>query len=197
MWQHLADRGFVVFQLDNRGSGGRGPAFEHVLYKRTGTLELDDQVAGVAYLKTLPYVDGSRVGIYGYSYGGFMAALAMFKAPDRFKVGVSGSPVTAWGFYDTGYTERYMSTPAENKSGYEASDLGRLAKGLTGKLFVIHAMMDENVHFANTAHLVDALVDAGKKFDMLVFPGERHGYRSPAARRYAMMRVVDYFTEHL
>lgn len=197
LWQHLADRGFVVFQLDNRGSAGRGPGFAEPIYNHLGEVELSDQLTGVEYLSTLPYVDASRVGIYGHSYGGFMAALAMFKAPDQFKVGISGSPVTDWIFYDSAYTERYMQTPALNPKGYEAADLGRLAPNLRGKLFVIHALMDENVHFGNTAHLIDALVAAQKKFDLLVFPGERHGYRSPAARKYAMMRVIDYFVENL
>jgi len=197
LWQHLADRGFVVFQLDNHGSAGRGPAFEAPIYKRMGEIELQDQLTGLDYLKTLPFVDTDRAGIYGHSYGGFMAALAMLKAPDRFKVAVSGSPVTEWSLYDTGYTERYMSTPAENPTGYAASDLAKMAKNLQGKLFLIHAMMDENVHFENSAHLIDALIEAEKKFDLLVFPGERHGYRSPAARKYAMMRVVDYFVDNL
>ena len=197
LWQHLADRGFVVFQLDNHGSAGRGPAFEAPIYKRMGEVELQDQLTGLDYLKTLPFVDTDRAGIYGHSYGGFMAALAMLKAPDRFKVGVSGSPVTAWGLYDTGYTERYMTTPAENEAGYAASDLAKMAKNLRGKLFLIHAMMDENVHFANSAHLIDALIEADKTFDLFVFPGERHGYRSPAARKYATRRVVDYFVDNL
>lgn len=197
LWQHLADRGFVVFQLDNRGSAGRGPAFEAPIHKRMGEIELRDQLAGLDYLKTLPFVDIDRAGIYGHSYGGFMAALAMLKAPDRFKVGVSGSPVTEWSLYDTGYTERYMETPATNPAGYAAADLAKMAKGLRGKLFLIHALMDENVHFENSAHLVDALVEAEKKFDLFIFPGERHGYRSPAARRYVMTRVVDYFVDNL
>jgi dipeptidyl-peptidase 4 len=197
LWQHLADRGFVIFQLDNRGSAGRGPAFEAPIHKRLGEVELSDQLAGLDYLKTLPFVDTDRAGIYGHSYGGFMAALALLKAPDRFKVGVSGSPVTEWGRYDTGYTERYMATPAENPAGYAGADLAKMAKNLRGKLFLIHAMMDENVHFENSAHLIDALVEAEKKFDLFVFPGERHGYRSPVARKYAMMRVVDYFVDNL
>jgi dipeptidyl-peptidase 4 len=197
LWQHLADRGFVIFQLDNHGSAGRGPAFEAPIYKRMGEVELQDQLTGLDYLKTLPYVDTDRAGIYGHSYGGFMAALAMLKAPDRFKVGVSGSPVTEWSLYDTGYTERYMQTPAENPAGYAASDLATMAKNLRGKLFLVHAMMDENVHFENSAHLIDALIEAEKKFDLFVFPGERHGYRSPAARKYAMKRVVDYFVDNL
>ena len=197
LWQHLADRGFVVFQLDNRGSAGRGPGFQASIYKKLGESELADQLAGVDALAAMPFVDPARIAIYGHSYGGFMAALGMLAAPDRFKVGVAGAPVTDWRLYDTGYTERYMSTPERNQSGYEASDLAHLAPNLKGKLLVLHALMDENVHFTHTAHLVDALVAAGKRCDLFVFPGERHGYRDPAARRYAMRRVVDYLVENL
>jgi dipeptidyl-peptidase-4 len=197
LWQHLADRGFAVFQLDNRGSGGQGPAFEHAVLNRLGEVELADQLTGVAHLKTLPYVDGSRLGIYGHSYGGYMAAYAMFKAPGVFKAAVSASPVTEWRLYDSGYTERYMGTPASNPAGYGATDLTRLVAGLTGKLLLVHALMDENVHFQHTADLIDALVTEGKPFDLLVYPGERHGYRSPAARKYAYRKVALYFAEHL
>jgi dipeptidyl-peptidase 4 len=197
LWQHLADRGFVVFQLDNRGSTGRGPAFQAPIYHHLGKVELEDQLAGLDALAAMPFVDPTRVAIYGHSYGGFMAALAMLAAPDRFKVGIAGAPVTDWRLYDTGYTERYMGTPADNAAGYAESDLAPLAGNLKGKLFLLHALMDENVHFDNTAHLVDALVGASKRFDFFVFPGERHGYRNPAARRYAMRRVVDYLVENL
>ncbi|MFT3765866.1 MAG: alpha/beta fold hydrolase [Minicystis sp.] len=197
LWQHLADRGFVVFQLDNRGSAGRGPGFQADIYKQLGKAELADQLAGVDALSAMPFVDPSRIAIYGHSYGGFMAALAMLSAPDRFKVGIAGAPVTDWRLYDTGYTERYMSTPEHNKAGYEASDLAKMAPNLKGKLLILHALMDENVHFTHTAHLTDALVAAGKRCDQFVFPGERHGYRNPAARRYAMHRVVDYLVENL
>jgi dipeptidyl-peptidase 4 len=197
LWQHLADRGFVVFQLDNRGSAGRGPGFQASIHKKLGESELADQLAGLDALSAMPFVDASRVAIYGHSYGGFMAALAMLAAPGRFKVGIAGAPVTDWRLYDTGYTERYMSTPDRNRAGYEASDLARMAGNLKGKLLVLHALMDENVHFTHTAHLVDALVAAGKRCDLFVFPGERHGYRDPAARRYAMRRVVDYLVENL
>jgi dipeptidyl-peptidase-4 len=196
-WQHLADRGFVVFQMDNRGSTGRGPAFEHPIANRLGKVEMEDQLAGVAYLKTLPYVDGSRMGIYGASYGGFMTALAMFDAPGVFQVGVSAAPVTEWQLYDTAYTERYMGTPKGNAAGYDASDLTKKVGGLTGKLLLVHALMDENVHFQNSADLIDALVNANKPFDLLVFPGERHGYRSPPARKYALRKVVGYFADNL
>jgi dipeptidyl-peptidase-4 len=197
LWQHLADRGFVVFQLDNRGSAGRGPGFQAPIFHHLGKVELEDQLAGVDALAAMPFVDPSRVAIYGHSYGGFMAAQAMLAAPTRFKVGIAGAPVTDWRLYDTGYTERYMGTPAENPTGYAETELAHLAPHLAGKLLVLHALMDENVHFDHTAHLIDALVAASKRFDLFVFPGERHGYRNPAARRYAMRRVVDYLVDNL
>jgi dipeptidyl-peptidase-4 len=197
LWQHLADRGVVVWQLDNRGSAGRGHAFEAPIHRRLGEVELADQLKGLDYLATLPFVDMNRVGIYGHSYGGYLAALAMLRPPKRFKVAVAGSPVTDWRFYDTGYTERFMGTPADNAAGYDASSLIPLASGLEGKLLLIHSLMDENVHFQHTAAFIDALIAADRDFDLLVFPGERHGYRSPTARRYAYRRVVEYFAEHL
>jgi dipeptidyl-peptidase-4 len=197
LWQHLADRGVIVFQLDNRGTPGRGRAFEQATQGRLGELELQDQLAGIDYLATLPFVDASRVGIYGHSYGGFMAALAMLRAPTRFKVGIAGSPVTDWRLYDTGYTERFMGIPDKNPSGYQANDLSTLAPALKGKLFILHAMMDENVHFQNSARLIDALTMAQKPFDLLLFPGERHGYRNPQVRQYAEMRIVDYLVQNL
>jgi dipeptidyl-peptidase-4 len=196
-WQHLADRGFVVFQLDNRGSAGRGPAFEAPLYSKVGDIELADQIAGLDAIAKRPYVDTSRVGIFGHSYGGYMAALALLKAPDRFHVGVAGSPVTSWRLYDSAYTERYLGSPKDNAAAYDASDLTKMAGNLRGHLFLIHALMDENVHFQNTAELIDALVAANKRFDLLVFPGERHGYRAPSARRYATERSIEYLAEHL
>jgi dipeptidyl-peptidase-4 len=197
LWQHLADRGFRVFQVDNRGSVGRGHGFDAPVHKRLGEIELRDQLRALDWLTARPDVDPGRVGIYGHSYGGYMTLMAMLRAPGRYKVGVSGSPVTDWRYYDTGYTERYMGTPEGNLSGYDASALAPLAKNLKGRLLVIHALMDENVHFEHTATLIDALVAADKDFDLLVFPGERHGYRSPAARRYAYRRVIDYFVQNL
>ena len=197
LWQHLADRGFVVFQLDNRGSAGRGRAFAQKVHKQLGQLELEDQVTGAEYLASLPFVDASRIGIYGHSYGGFMAALAMFEGKGVFRAGVAGAPVTDWRLYDTGYTERYMETPESNAAGYEASDLAKKVAGLTGKLMLTHALMDENVHYAHTARLVDALIAADKRFELLVLPGERHGLRAPTARAYVPKRIADFFAENL
>ena len=197
LWQHLADRGFVVFQLDNRGSGGRGRAFAQKVHKQLGKYELEDQIAAAKYLATLPYVDASRIGIYGHSYGGFMAALAMLDGHGVFHAGVAGSPVTDWRLYDTGYTERYMETPETNPDGYAASDLSKKALNLTGKLLLTHALMDENVHYANTAKLVDALIAADKQFELFVLPGERHGVRVPAARAYMPEKIATFFAENL
>jgi dipeptidyl-peptidase 4 len=197
LWQHLADRGVIVFQLDNRGSAGRGYAFEKPIHRRMGEVELADQLRGLDWLEQQPYVDSARLGIYGHSYGGFMAVRAMLVAPGRFKAAAAGSPVIDWRLYDTGYTERFMESPQANAAGYDDTELSRLAPKLEGKLLLIHALMDENVHFANTARLIDALVAADKDFELLVFPGERHGYRSPVARRYAYRRVVEFFAANL
>ena len=184
-------------QVDNRGSSGRGSAFAAPIANQLGTIELSDQLAALdQVLKSHP-IDPKRVAIYGHSYGGFMAAAAMLKAPGRFKAAISGSPVTSFRLYDTGYTERYMGSPSEQALGYDGTDLTKLADKLEGDLFIIHALMDENVHFENTARLIDALVVAQKPFDLLVFPGERHGYRSPVAKEYAQRRVVAYLTREL
>jgi dipeptidyl-peptidase-4 len=197
LWQHLADRGFVVLQVDGRGSGGRGRAYAQKVHKQLGKYELEDQIAAARYLSSLPYVDASRIGIYGHSYGGFMAALAMLDGHGVFAAGVAGSPVTDWRLYDTGYTERYMETPETNKDGYAASDLSKKAPNLLGKLLLTHASMDENVHYANTARLVDALIAADKHFDLFVLPGERHGVRAPATRAYMPERIATFFAENL
>lgn len=195
LWQHLADRGFFVMQVDNRGSSGRGPAFEHAIDRKLGEVELADQLAAVDHIvKTRP-IDEHRIGIYGHSYGGFVAALAMLKAPERFRAGVAGSPVTDWRLYDTAYTERFMGTPDENPAGYDASDLEKYAKNLEGDLLIVHSLMDENVHFQSSADLIDALVREKKSFEMFVYPGERHGYR--AARHHAMQTVTRFLVRTL
>ncbi len=196
LWQHLADRGFFVFQLDNRGSAGRGPAFEHLVHGQLGKLEAEDQAAGVAFLRQIPEIDETRLGVYGHSYGGFMAAKMMLETT-LFAAGVASAPVTDWRLYDTAYTERYMGLPSENVAGYEATDLSRSAERLHGHLLLVHANMDENVHYAHTAKLVDALVVARKPFDLLVFPGDRHGYRRPPARTYVNERIARFFAERL
>lgn len=196
-WQHLADRGFVVFQLDNRGSAGRGHDFESALHGKMGEVELADQLAGRAWLASQPFVDPGRIGIYGHSYGGFMAALAMLKAPGAFRAGVAASPVTDWRGYDAAYTDRYMGLGAAAESGFAGADLRTLATNLEGRLFLIHGLLDENVHYDHTANLATALVAANEDFEMLVLSDERHGYRNPATRAYVMRRITDFLVDSL
>ena len=195
--QYLAQQGYVVLKLDNRGSLNRGLAFEAAIADRMGTVEVDDQVAGVRHMAGLPYVDASRVGIYGWSYGGYMTCMAMMRAPDVFKVGVSGAPVTDWDGYDTGYTERYMGTPQSNPEGYHDSSVLTHAAKLQGRLLLVHGMVDENVHFRHTARLIVALTAADKDYDLLVFPEERHMPRDLKGMEYQERRVLDYLKRNL
>lgn len=195
--QYLAQHGFVVFKLDNRGSSGRGLAFEAHLAQHMGTVEVDDQAAGVQWLVQQGVADPDRVGIYGWSYGGYMTVMSMLRRPDVFKVGVAGAPVADWDGYDTAYTERYMSTPAKNPGGYREGSLLTHAAALQGKLLLVHGMVDENVHFRHTARLIRALTDAGRPYDALIFPEERHMPRDQAGLEYQEARVMDYFQHWL
>src|SRR3984893_951716 len=160
--QWLAEHGFVVLKVDNRGSARRGLAFEAPINRRMGQIEVKDQVEGVRWLGTLGFADTSRVGIYGWSYGGFMTLMALFTAPDVFKAGIAGAPVTFYEGYDTAYTERYMGTPQNNPEGYRLGSPLTYVDQLRAPLLVVHGMIDENVHFRHTARLMQALIDAGK-----------------------------------
>lgn len=195
--QYLAREGFVVFKLDNRGGANRGLSFEAALADRAGTVEVEDQVAGVRCLAGLGYVDPARIGIYGWSYGGYMTCMAMCRNPEIFKVGVAGAPVTHWDGYDTAYTERYMGTPRSNPEGYFDSAVLSHVDRLTGKLLLVHGMVDENVHFRHTARLITALTEANKDYDLLIFPEERHMPRDAKGMEYQERRVTQYFKDHL
>jgi len=196
--QHLAQRGYVVFTLDNRGSGLRGTQFETALYKRMGSVEVEDQVTGVAFLKSLPYVDPTRIGVFGWSYGGYMALMCMMQAPTEFAAGVSGAPVTDWRLYDTHYTERFMSTPQENAAGYKAGDVLTYAGQLRGPLLVIHGMADDNVLFTNSTALFKRLQDLNKPFEMMTYPGSKHGMlRHASTGPHAYETIVRFFDSHL
>jgi len=195
--QYLASQGFVVFVLDNRGSANRGLAFEAHLHLRLGSVEVEDQAAGVRWLSRLPFVDGERVGVYGWSYGGFMALMCLMREPGLFKVGVAGAPVAHWAGYDTGYTERYMSTPALNPEGYRDGSPLSHVESLVGKLFITHGMVDENVHFRHTARLMVALGKAQKEYESLIYPEERHMPRDARGMEYMERRVTGFFEKHL
>ena len=195
--QWLAQHGFVVLKVDNRGSARRGLAFEAPINRRMGQVEVRDQIDGVRWLGTLGFADISRVGIYGWSYGGFMTLMALFTAPDVFKAGIAGAPVTFYQGYDTAYTEKYMGTPADNPEGYRLGSPLTYADQLRAPLLVVHGMIDENVHFRHTARLMQALIDAGKPFESLLYPNERHMPRSEKDRVDMERRILDFFQRNL
>ena len=198
LWHELmAQKGYIIFSVDNRGSTGRGHAFETPLHLRLGAQEISDQRDGVAYLKSLPYVDGNRIGVWGWSYGGHMTLHLMFEAGGDFKVGFAGGPVTDWHYYDSIYTERYLGLPQQNEKGYEDSSPVKYASQLKGKLMIAHGTGDDNVHYANTLSLINSLIDAGKYVEVLAFPGRGHGVSDPAARKVLMQRVAQYFLDNL
>ena len=194
--QVLANNGFVVWQVDNRGSSGRGHAFETPVFHKLGSVELADQVAGVEYLISLGFVDKTRVGIRGWSYGGFMTLNAMLNAADVFRAGIAGAPVTDWHNYDTIYTERYMGLPKDNPDGYKNTALPAQAKSLKGKLLIAHNVEDDNVLFQNTVQMVDALERAGQTFEMQVYTQKTHAVTGAEARQLNAT-VVDFFERNL
>ncbi len=195
--QYLRSLGFLVFILDNRGSARRGLEFEGWIRHRLGTVEVDDQVDGVRWLVEQGLADPDRIGIYGWSYGGYMALMCLECASDTFKVAVSGAPVTAFDGYDTHYTERYMGTPQENTEGYSLSSPLSHIDTMQGKLLLVHGLIDENVHFRHTARLINALIQARKRYDLLLFPDERHSPRRLEDRVYMEECIRDYFLAHL
>ena len=194
--QILAARGYVVWQLDNRGSAGRGHAFETPLYRRFGKTELADQLEGVRHLLSQGFVDPARVGIYGWSYGGFLTLYSLLNAPEVFRAGIAGAPVTNWRNYDTIYTERYLGLPAENPEGYRAGSPVDYAAKLKAKLLIVHNIEDDNVLFQNTVQMTDALEQAGKLFEMVLYTGKSHGVTG-AARRQLLETLTDFFEKNL
>ena len=198
LWHELmAQKGFVVFAVDNRGSTGRGHVFEEPIHLHLGAQELSDQRDGAAWLKLQPWVDADRIGIWGWSYGGHMTLHLMFEDSADFKAGFAGGPVTDWHFYDSIYTERYMGLPQENEKNYVESSPVDKAGQLKGPLLIAHGTGDDNVHFANTLKLVDELIAKGKAVEVMPFPGRGHGVSDPPARILLMKRVTKFFVENL
>jgi dipeptidyl-peptidase 4 len=194
---YLVQQGYLVFQLDNRGSYNRGKAFEDPIYKKLGVAEVADQIKGVEFLRSLPYVDAKRIGIYGHSYGGYMAIMAMFKAGDYFAAGVSGAPVTDWALYDTHYTERYLGHPANNAQGYIDSAVFPYADGLKGSLLIYHGMADDNVLFTHSTKLYKQLQDKGLLFDMINYPGSKHSMFGQPVQTHLHKSISQFFDRHL
>lgn len=194
--QRMAQLGFIVWTQDNRGLVNRGKKFETETYMKLGQVDLADQTAGVRQITQRAYVDGARVGVFGWSYGGYMTSIMMLKEPEVFHVGIAGAPVTDWRNYDTIYTERYMRTPQENTEGYDLGSALPYAKNLKGKLLILHGSVDNNVHPGNTIQLIDALIKAQKKFDLAFYPESRHGVGGPGGQHWNSL-LIDFLLEHL
>lgn len=201
LWHELmAEHGYIIFALDNRGTFNRGHAFETPVYHHLGGVEVTDQQAGIHYLESLPYVDSSRIGVWGWSYGGHMTLHLLFRAGDVFKAGVAVAPVTDWRQYDSIYTERYMGTPQENPDGYRDASPVTYAGQLKGQLLLIHGTGDDNVHFANTTELIQKLIDTGLyagHVQLMIFPGRGHPIRDWPAQVQLFQRATDFFLKNL
>jgi dipeptidyl-peptidase-4 len=195
--QILTRAGYVVFQLDNRGSASRGTRFQSAIHGQLGEVEVADQIAGAKWLASQPYIETSRIGVWGWSYGGYLTLMLMFKAPHLFRAGVSGAPVTDWTLYDTHYTERYLGRPRDNADGYAASSVLPYAKDLEGRLLVIHGMADDNVLFLHSTKLFRKLQDLGKPFDVMVYPGAKHGLTRQHDGRHAYATIKRFFDDSL
>jgi len=194
--QLLARQGFVVFTVDNRGTGGRGTAFDDPIYKAMGGVEIDDNIAAVQWLASQPGIDPERIAIYGGSYGGYMSLLALFKAPELFRAGVALAPVVDWRLYDTHYTERYMGDPAAGDA-YERSSPISYVDGLEDPLLLVHGMADDNVFFDNSVRLMAALQQARKPFELMTYPGKRHRITGEAERVHLYRMMLAFFHRHL
>ncbi len=196
--QLLVDEGYVVFRLDNRGAANRGKAFEDPLYRAMGKAEVEDQATGARWLASQPFVDPERIGVYGWSYGGYMTLMMLSQTPDLYTAGVSGAPVTDWALYDTAYTERYMGHPERDAKAYEQSSVFAHLEGLNdNSLFLIHGMADDNVSFQNSIKLMDALHTQGKSFELMTYPGEKHGFRARKNRVHRDKAILDFFDRKL
>lgn len=197
LMQYWVDQGYVVFSIDNRGSNYRGKGFEDPIYKKMGTVEVDDQVEGVKFLRSLDYVDPQRIGVHGHSYGGYMTLMTMFKAGEYFKAGVSGAPVTDWRLYDTHYTERYMGNPTEDDDAYTNSSVFPYADGLKGPLLIYHGMADDNVLFTHSTRLYKHLQDMAKPFETMDYPGKKHSIRGKQTGTHLYKTITNFFNRNL
>ena len=195
-YEFMAQKGYIVFSMDGRGSSNRGLKFEQAIFRKAGETEMKDQLQGVAYLKSLPYVDAARMGIHGWSYGGFMTTSFMLKNPEVFKVGVAGGPVIDWNMYEIMYTERYMDSPQNNPEGYKQANLLDKVQNLKGHLLMIHGAQDNVVVWQHSMKFLKAAVDHGVQMDYFVYPGHEHNVLGKD-RVHLMQKVTDYFDEYL
>lgn len=196
-YQMLAQKGYVVACVDGRGTGFKGAEFKKVTYKELGKYEVEDQISAAKKLSELPYIDASRIGIWGWSYGGFMSSNAILKGNDVFSMAIAVAPVTSWRFYDTIYTERYMQTPQENPSGYDDNSPINYVDNLKGAYLLIHGSADDNVHVQNTMRMAEALIQANKQFDWAIYPDKNHGIYGGNTRLQLYTKMTNFIEEHL
>ncbi|KAI4337969.1 hypothetical protein L6164_016329 [Bauhinia variegata] len=195
--QYLRNQGILVWKLDNRGTARRGLIFEGYFKHNLGQIDADDQLIGAEWLVKQGLATAGHIGLYGWSYGGYLSAMTLSRYPDFFKCAIAGAPVTSWDGYDTFYTEKYMGLPSENRSGYETGSVLQHVHKMKGRLLIVHGMIDENVHFRHTARLVNALVAAGKPYELVIFPDERHMPRRHRDRVYMEERIWDFIERNL
>ena len=196
-YQYLAQQGYIVACVDNRGTGGRGKEFKKVTYGQLGKYETIDQIEAAKYYQTLPYVDKDRIGIQGWSYGGYMSTLCLAKGADVFKMAIAVAPVTNWRYYDSIYTERYMGLPKDNADGYDDNSPINHVKKIKGKYLLVHGTADDNVHFQNSTELINALVKANVQFDMQFYVNKNHGIYGGNTRYHLFTKMFDFVKENL
>lgn len=196
-FQHLAQQGYIIVCVDGRGTGLKGAEFKKVTQNELGKYEVEDQIQAAKQLGALPYIDASRIGIWGWSYGGFMSSNCLFKGNDVFKMAIAVAPVTSWRFYDTIYTERYMTTPQENASGYDENSPINHVEKLKGDFLLVHGSSDDNVHLQNTMRLAEALIQADKQFDWAVYPDKNHGIYGGNTRLHLYKKMTNFINETL
>ncbi|HTI04916.1 MAG TPA: S9 family peptidase [Gemmatimonadales bacterium] len=196
-YQMLAERGYIVASVDNRGTGARGRAWRKIVYKQLGVIETQDQAAAARAVGRLPFVDSTRIGIWGWSYGGFMTLNTLTQAPDVYRMGIAVAPVTHWKYYDTIYTERYNALPQDNAAGYDKGSPLTYAKNLKAKLLIVHGTGDDNVHFQNTQAMVNALVAANRPFSLMIYPNRNHGIYGGNTRQHLYTLLTTFVEQNL
>jgi len=195
--QLLAQNGYIVVSVDPRGTMYRGENFKKSTYLQLGKLETEDFIAVAKELQTYDYVSPARIGIMGWSYGGFMTSLAMTKGADYFKMGIAVAPVTNWRYYDNIYTERFMRTPQENAEGYDQNSPINFVDKLKGKYLLIHGSGDDNVHYQNTMEMINSMVGADKQFDLFIYPNKNHGIYGGNTRNHLYNMMLDFTLKNL
>ena len=191
--QLLTEAGYIVFRVDNRGEGDRSQAFETSIYRRLGIPAVEDQAQAAQWLKTLPYVDADHIAVMGWSFGGFLSLLTLTDKDANLAAALAGAAPTQWSLYDTHYTERYMSTPQDNPEGYAATDILPRLNDMTGRLLILHGMADDNVIFENTTRVINALQERSQPFEMMLWPGQRHGVRGNPRLLLQWRTWLDFF----